>query len=130
MTRERAIKIIQDFMGWFKKDKPIYEALEMAIKALSVEPFEDAINRNNVEECIELMTDINGDTVYAVRMSDIRQLHPVTPQPKIGKWLAVENEDMYTVDYYCSECDLPLETAERTPFCPNCGSKMGVEQNG
>lgn len=46
------------------------------------------------------------------------------PQPKIGKWLAVENEDMETVGYYCSECDLPLETEERTPFCPCCGAKM------
>lgn len=54
----------------------------------------------------------------------------IQPNQKMGRWLAVDNEDMYTVDYFCSECDLPLETAERTPFCPNCGAKMEVEENG
>lgn len=34
MTREEAIKSIQDLTGWFKKDKPIYKALEMAISAM------------------------------------------------------------------------------------------------
>jgi rubrerythrin len=45
---------------------------------------------------------------------------------KMGRWLAVENEDMETVGYYCSECDLPMETEEQTSFCPNCGAKMEV----
>ena len=35
MTREVAIKAIQDFIGWFKEDSLIRKALEMAIKALS-----------------------------------------------------------------------------------------------
>jgi len=48
------------------------------------QPCGNAISREDLEECKELMTDVNGDTVYAVRMSDIRQLPPVTPQePKI-----------------------------------------------
>ncbi|MBO7733422.1 MAG: hypothetical protein J6S67_12730 [Methanobrevibacter sp.] len=46
---------------------------------------DDAISREDVEECKELMTDINRDTVYAVRMSDIRQLPSVTQ--KSGKWI-------------------------------------------
>lgn len=51
-------------------------------------------------------------------------------EPKMGRWLAVENEDMETVGYYCSECDLPMETEEQTSFCPNCGATMEVEENG
>ena len=34
MTREVAIKAIQDFIGWFKEESLIRKALEMAIKAL------------------------------------------------------------------------------------------------
>lgn len=34
MTREVAIKAIQDFIGWFKEDSLIRKALEMAISAL------------------------------------------------------------------------------------------------
>ena len=35
MTREVAIKAIQDFIGWFKEDSLIRKALDMAISALS-----------------------------------------------------------------------------------------------
>ena len=38
MTREVAIKAIQDFIGWFKEDSLIRKALEMAIQTLSQEP--------------------------------------------------------------------------------------------
>ena len=43
---------------------------------------------------------------------------------KTGNWIAVENEEMETIGYYCSECDLPMETENQTRFCPNCGAKM------
>ena len=35
MTREVAIKAIQDFIGWFKEDSLIRKSLEMAISALN-----------------------------------------------------------------------------------------------
>ena len=41
-----------------------------------------------------------------------------------GHWIAEENEEMETIGYYCSECDLPMETEEKTNYCPNCGAKM------
>ena len=49
-------------------------------------------------------------------------------EPKTGRWIAVENEEMETVGYYCSKCDLPMETEQRTNFCPNCGAKMVKSQ--
>ena len=45
----------------------------------------------------------------------------------VGHWVAIENEEMEVVGYYCSACDLPLETEERTPFCPQCGARMRKE---
>lgn len=41
---------------------------------------DDLISRQAVDEIKELMTDINGDTVYAVRMSELRQLPSANPQ--------------------------------------------------
>ena len=35
------------------------------------------IDADAIDECEELMTDIKGDTVYAVRMSDIREMPTV-----------------------------------------------------
>ena len=58
----------------------------------------------------------------------IEDLPSIQPKPKTGHWIAVENEEMKTVGYYCSECDLPMETEYQTKFCPNCGSKMEVEE--
>ena len=48
----------------------------------------DLISRHEVDEIKELMTDINGDTVYAVRMSDIRQLPSVELQERFILWLS------------------------------------------
>jgi len=83
MTREEAIEVLQQDIPC-EHDTDLIEALEMAIKALEQEPSGDLISREDVEECKELMTDINGDTVYAVRMSDIRQLPSVKQEPKTG----------------------------------------------
>ena len=46
---------------------------------------------------------------------------------KKGKWIATENEEMNIAGYYCSCCDLPMETEEKTDYCPNCGAKMEDE---
>ena len=69
------------------------ESVVVISKWLEQEPCEDAVNRENLEECEELMTDINGDTVYAVRMSDIRKLPPIKPQPNY-KALKIISETM------------------------------------
>lgn len=52
MTREVAIKAIQDYIGWFKSDSRIYKALKMAIQALSQEPCDDAISRKDIQDYI------------------------------------------------------------------------------
>ena len=78
MTREEAIEKLNNAKGCPLLYDSHIEAIGMAIQALSQEPCDDAISREDAEECKELMTDINGDTVYAVRMSDIRQLPSVT----------------------------------------------------
>ena len=51
------------------------------------EPSGDLISSQAVDEIKELMTDINGDVIYAVRMSDIRQLPPVKPQESSITWV-------------------------------------------
>ena len=119
MTREEAIKglkaLCRDFSGY----KPNEEMFNIAIKVLEQQPCEDAISREDVEECQELMEDTYGDLVYVVRMSDIRQLPPVVPQSKMGKWIEKYHE---TFKYYCSICNSGSDL--KTKFCPNCGAKM------
>lgn len=141
MTREEA----KVFMLQFNTDKRLnpseHEAIRVAIKALSVEPCEAGISREDMDECKELMTDINGDTVYAVRMSDIRELPSVTPaRPNAHN----NNEDYAECDQFvCSNCGIELQDWHRVEcdeddgevsyheytfkYCPNCGAKMENE---
>lgn len=94
------------------------------------EPCNDAISREDVEECKELMTDINGDTVYAVRMSDIRRLSPVTS--KTGHWTRelIRNEKGGCIGakMICSECGQDNGYDKRMKFCPNCGAEMAENE--
>lgn len=118
------------------------------IKALKRESCDDVVSRKDIEECDQLMEDINGDTVYAVTMSDIRRLPSVIPQPKIGYWITKEaySEDKamgFTEQIVCSNCDMqnsyfsewdecknPIsKTFIRSKFCPNCGAKMQEMKN-
>lgn len=119
MTREEAIADIRDNI------KPIVggKSLEMAIKALEQQPCDDVISRQALDEIKELMTDINGDTVYAVRMSNIRQLPSVTPQPKMGEWL--KNGELCK----CSNChsNVLFSAIKFYNYCYRCGAKMEVE---
>lgn len=45
-------------------------------------------------------------------------------EPKTGHWMGIENEEMEIIDYFCSECDMPMQAEEKTAFCSNCGARM------
>ena len=138
MTKAFAIALLKQDIQNSKQKISYYhnevgiEALELAIKALEQQPCEDCISREAVKEMLSeewtkympMELDINLSFV----MEKINELPSVTPQQRVGKWMATENEDMNIVGYYCSCCDLPMETEEKTTYCPNCGAKMEVEE--
>ena len=45
-------------------------------------------------------------------------------EPKTGQW----SESTYFHYYVCSECEEGFSV--RWKHCPNCGAKMGVEEDG
>lgn len=87
INRQAAIDVIEKWLecsDYNEAERHIMRATESILYDLpsvnQQEPCEDAISREDIEEFKELMTDINGDVIYAVRMSDIRQLPSVKPQ--------------------------------------------------
>lgn len=82
-------------------------------RLLEQEPCDDAISRQALDEIKELMTDINGDTVYVVRMSDIRKLPPVRPQETVTEFAD-----------RCRECGAKygklLKQKPKTGQCKDC----------
>ena len=78
MTREVAIKAIQDFIGWFKEYSLIRKALEMAIQALSQEPCDDAISREELLKAIDTWDKFGvDDTNSLFRLDNLSLPHYV-----------------------------------------------------
>lgn len=127
MTNEEAIDCnnnlkeymkITDKTSEYKFLQENYEALDIANKALEQQPSDDCISRAQaLHACCD---EWNKD--YKAIMKSIRQLPSVTPQQKIGKWIAD-----YRI-WKCSNCDASFDTWRHeivyNKYCPNCGAKM------
>lgn len=55
----------------------------------------------------------------------IKDLPPVTPQPKVGHWMHPYKSD---IACECSECHMQMPITKDFKFCPNCGAKMEVSE--
>lgn len=83
----------------------------------------DAISRQDAISAIKEMSEwhtkdaFNADRVIRC----LKELPSVLPK---GHWIAIEDEEGNIVGHYCSKCDLPLETDDKTMYCPHCGCRM------
>lgn len=139
MTKEENIATLNEHLEHWKRllsekicdqsegEKTI-DALQNAIKALEQEPCDDAISRQAVLDLPRIKThNVWGNVIYeSVDVENVRQLPPVTPQPKMGKWIYDKIEDSYR----CSLCTYPCHKdnlgAIPTKYCAGCGAVMGV----
>ncbi len=126
MTREEAIETIK-------------EATDEIIKALEQEPCEDAISRQAVLNYIyndlglgdeENWADIERQEELEKSYDYVKSLPPVTPQPKIGRWIRFDEGKLK-----CSACEIIHLIAQypsgNIGWCPNCGAKMQeIKENG
>ena len=137
MTKAEAIamcKRIQEPEAWEPQiNQAAFEALDMAIEALSQESSEDVISR---QAAIDALADMHCKSdedgyVWIIRSdawARIDALPSVTPKQKTGKWLP-ENRtnDAFWV---CSACGFPSEAHGANilyNYCPNCGARMTEE---
>ena len=118
----------------------IDKAVDMAIKALELEqqPCDDAVSRQAVMEtmCIKhCITYPYCKSKYGcIKMSDIKDLPSVQPQPKIGYWIVQpsnkEQGERPFIWWKCSNCGqiiFSTNTHDRLKFhafCGKCGAKM------
>lgn len=144
MTKEEAIKILKEIEYPANGDNWEYRemAFDMAIKALSAEPCEDAISRQAVMDFIRGLTRWcvrskdgkfnNVGLLYDDVMFGLDRLPSVTPRQKVGKW--IYTKAVSTGEIIWSECSVCGEgehgCAKRMKFCPNCGAKMEESENG
>jgi len=155
MTREEAIKALK-----YERKTALHEnksAFDMAIKALSAEPCEElefiqphkklSVNLEVCTDAISRQAVLDGIDNYIEKAQStgakddfisfeelvVKALPPVTPKQKMGHWIKVVTEtDSFgneTYRYECSECGFfAFFGTER--YCPYCGAKMEVSENG
>lgn len=120
MTREEAIEMLKSKMdGHTDTSYEWAETVRITIKALEQKPCEDCISRQAV---LDLIADY--DLSMGQVVEGVHALPSVTPQPKMGWWLAKSFHEVY-----CDNCgfDFDIMTNEfidKMRYCPNCGIKM------
>lgn len=114
------------------------EKMRNAIEALSAEPCEDCISRQEAIDTIGALY-LDGDSSMSYRadaetgdtligkfqaITELSDLPPVTLQQKMGRWIHFAWSDD------CSECGWSTGKYESpTNYCPNCGAKMEVSND-
>lgn len=133
MTREEAITRIKDHIEIHRYHErnavKIFEALDMAIKALEQEPCDDAVSREAAIEksivCVAGVQAFKAVPVYALELSP-----SATPKQKTGEWIDGRRPKHDGTFYFyreCSRCGYERDDCDPekdTNFCPNCGIKM------
>lgn len=149
MTREEAKRRLLDIERCTpihtREDVRDFEALEMAIKALSQEPiplndinnalgasFRNGLRFAKVEQepCDDIVSrDAVIDAIERVRnnhaydeIEEIQKLPSVTQ--KSGKWIPIPYQLDYESDAECSLCHEQFIAAMNYNYCPNCGHRM------
>ena len=144
MTREEALQILDTIPTIGEQ----VDALELAIEALSAEPYEDCISRAEAQKriSIRLYESALNTVGYDCKTSDvfkdiaeklsncISEIPNIQPKPKMGHWEQYGNS--WEDKFKCSECgeEQPkILCGERiighwSDYCPNCGAKMGSEE--
>lgn len=141
MTREEAIDILQNTSFFGRTIDDIDTAIDMAIQALEQEPCEDCISRQATVERLckvaEFMNEKRNGlgspyVMAALFIQDNKDEFPsVTSQPKMGRWkrISMDKYVQHAMAYYkCSECGGDIIGEHN--YCPNCGAKMEVKENG
>lgn len=135
--KEHCKKQIEQCKLWAKHrgEEPsgkIYEEHKLILELLEQEPCEDCISRQSL---LNRLNNFNkwckdGRLQGSLFVIDvIKDMPPVTPQPKTGHWIDCDVSDDYSADGYdCSVCGVNVEYA--TSYCPICGAKMEKNENG
>ena len=112
-----------------EREKCIREEIDKLPPA-TPQPCEDCISSEEVCKILDrhwLSGTVARRIIDQIKDS-IDQLSSVTPQPKLGKWILLD--ECANSGYYCSECQKKVvkegwsDTVKKIKYCPNCGAWM------
>lgn len=133
MTGEEARNLLNNSKP---KDNNAYsimlnEALDMAINALEQEPCKDTISRQAVINVFPRWKFVSYEA-YIRSVAELENLPPVTPQPKIGRWI-MKHRTYNEIKHYTGQDEMgeihTISVLERyetdEPYCSECGKRAG-----
>jgi hypothetical protein len=132
MTNEQAIKMLKSKMdGHTDTSYEWTETVRMAIKALEQETCEDCISRQAVLDGVDryiYKSQSTGtqDDFYSFAELVVKQLPPVTPQQKTGKWIDCSDEG-YVECPFCGHATNCEDNIDELHYCFYCGARMEAE---
>lgn len=123
MTNEEAIEALTSNV--VENPELMYEALDMAIKALEQQHCEDCVNREAVAEMLNEMPMKITETwmdFYRKALNSLNKLPSVTPTRPKGKWKRISPAGIYE----CTNCNQVIMTSDIDcyKFCHGCGVRM------
>ena len=115
-------------------EKTIYNSIKAMHNTVSLQADGDLISRQAVIDIIEDACPIYGNDYRYILRDKVNELPSVaipSAEPKTGHWMITSMSDIA----YCSNCDklldkIPSSIVVGFKYCPNCGAKMGGEQDG
>jgi hypothetical protein len=139
MTNEETIKSLKKLKSFHNGSYGT--AIDLAIKALEQQPCEDCISRDAVKKLKKYRLSYDTNTTIPksdifVKISDIKELPSVQPQPNTGEWI----KEHHTIK--CNNCNTIIFTScdyndreeyrnmvmddyiEQYKYCPECGADM------
>ena len=131
MTREEIMQLNTDYLNGCESEHKMNELFSYALEQ---QPCGDAISRQAV---LDMLEDINAETegvgfYYEHYVEYIKNLPPVTPQQKYGKWIRwyEQKENDWCIENIphckCSECGKEYDphSSQFIKYCNECGAKM------
>ena len=129
MTREEQLDWLCRLRSAVKIYMPIEwvehfeDALTESIKALSQEPCDDVVSRDEVLKIIDKWYENKSDIEDLIIL--ITYMSSVTQKSKTGHWKRISMDKYTTHAQYWYECDKCGEhNLGNTDYCPSCGAKM------
>lgn len=126
MTREEAIKVLEEYGTLFPFDKS--EAIDMAIEALKRVSFENDTEIKSCSKDSDLIS--RDDAIKCVRWgwSVDNVINAISALPSAeAEWIDIDNYHRTAICSHCRKVTMFEKWGERTKpydYCPNCGAKI------
>lgn len=130
IDRQEVLDILKEKWNSFScADDAMQESIDTIEDMPSVTPTQDCISRQAVLDLADKGI-LVGNHNYKSVCNAINDLPSATPTERTGHWYYDENRGATGIYAICSNCNESIYQTGDFRYCPNCGARMGSEDEG